>query len=73
MSERTLYERVVDHGGHKYIRLKTGRLVGYFETRASAVGMGCAMPQPSGLGCDGIMVATATWWRGAYSGTEGKP
>ncbi len=37
------------------------------------VGMRCAMPQPSGMGCDGIMVATATWWRGAYGGTEGKP
>lgn len=36
VSERTLHERVVDQNGYKYIRLKTGRLVGYFETRASA-------------------------------------
>ncbi len=30
MSERTLHERVIDHRGHKYIRLKTGRLVGFW-------------------------------------------
>lgn len=31
MSSRTLYEHVVEHRGHKYIKLKGGRLVGFWD------------------------------------------
>lgn len=31
MSERTLYERVQEIGGHKYIRLKSGRLLAFWH------------------------------------------
>ncbi len=36
MSERTLYERVVEHGGHKYIKLKSGRLVTFWNMMDAA-------------------------------------
>lgn len=36
MSERTLHERVVEAHGHKYIKLKSGRLVGFWQVLDAA-------------------------------------
>lgn len=36
MSERTFYERVQERGGFKFIRLKSGRLLGYWDAIRAA-------------------------------------